>query len=77
MLLTLEYKLFIISLDIKDFLIDFVGGGIQNYRRDIEAIPVTRNTEQGMLRGVPGLFGMLRQFSSYMERLLKCWVSTQ
>ena len=28
-------------------------------------------------RGVPGLFCMLRQFISYMERLLKCWVSIQ
>ena len=28
-------------------------------------------------RGVPGLFCMLRQFCSYMERLLQCWVNTQ
>ena len=28
-------------------------------------------------RGVPGLFCMLRQFNSYTEQLLKCWVSTQ
>ena len=28
-------------------------------------------------RGVPGLFCMLRQFFSYMERLLQCWVNTQ
>ena len=28
-------------------------------------------------RGVPGLFYMLRQFCSYTERLLQCWVNTQ
>ena len=28
-------------------------------------------------RGVPVPFCMLRQFSSYVQQLLKCWVSTQ